>query len=654
MAGRAAEAAAVSALALLVTLVIAAPVLRAPSERLFGMDIVGRHHDPFTVMEQFGRPITVGIYSQPVTDVAGALLARTAGPVAAYNWLVLLTFPLSTAAAYLLARHLALRPAAAAVAAIAFAFSPFHLSHAAYHPHIAQTQWVALYLLALWRCLDAASPTGVAFLGLATAAVVLSNFYAGLIVAVVTPVAIAAYWMAGSRHGERSTRRLAVTIASLVVIAGAGATYAWYQAPAVVVDPTAFAFPREDLFRYSARWWSYLVPPVEHPWLGGIARGIWARAGMSPGLLEQQVTIGWGILALGVVATIGWGARDRQPSLAKVPALAAVAAVALVCSLSPEREIGPFTVIRPSDVLYGIVPMFRAYARFGVIVQLMAALLAGMGVEYLLRARTRRARVACAALLILAVSEYAVWPPALSRDVLPTAAHRWVARQPDQLRVLDCAPLTPESASVEWLTGYRVSLLGAFFDDCTEPHFPQKLAVGGYTHLLARRDTPEGRSFAAQRTPDGLHPQARFADSDVFAVTAPAPSVYTAQMNAFDGREYDDEWTWRWMGSDASWTIVNASGRPMLASVEIEMSAFDRPRGLELRLDGRDVQKLIVEKARHLCRIGPLALTPGHHDLVFHPVDPPTVADTVMNNGDSRPLSFAVGTWRWAVEAEQP
>src|ERR1700730_9111742 len=98
-------------MAAVVTAAMALPVLRAPSERMFGMEIVGRHHDPFTVMEQFGRPISLGVYSQPVTDLTGALLARISGAVAAYNWLVLLSFPLSAAAAYLLARHLALSSA---------------------------------------------------------------------------------------------------------------------------------------------------------------------------------------------------------------------------------------------------------------------------------------------------------------------------------------------------------------------------------------------------------------------------------------------------------------------------------------------------------------------------------------------------------------
>src|SRR4051812_651785 len=143
---------------------MAAPVLRAPSDRIFGMETVGRHHDPFTVMAQFQSAIGPGIYVQPLTDVPGALLSRTAGPVAAYNWLVLLTFPVSAIGAYLLARHLALERGGAALAAIAFAFSPFHIAQSAYHPHIAQTQWIPLYLVALWRCLDAPTPAALVLL----------------------------------------------------------------------------------------------------------------------------------------------------------------------------------------------------------------------------------------------------------------------------------------------------------------------------------------------------------------------------------------------------------------------------------------------------------------------------------------------------------
>ncbi len=516
-------AAAVAAAALVFTAVIAAPVLLAPSERVFGAEIVGRNHDPFTVMLQYLRPISLGLYTQPVTDVAGALLARVMNPVTAYNLLTLLSFPLSAATAYLLARHLALSPAGAALAALAYAFSPFHLAHAAYHVHIAQTQWLPLYLLALFRCLDDPTPKAVGLLAVATAGVTLSNFYGGLIAAVITPVAIAAYWLGRANAAGRSTRRLLVTIGSLLLIAGAGIAYVWSVAPGVVADPVAVAFRRADLFRYSAKWWAFFVPPLQHPVLGDIARRFWLDSGIGGGMLEQQVSLGWGIMALGLVAASRWLARDRRTAaLRSVPIIAALAVAAFVCSLSPERRIGPFTIVRPSGILYGVVPMFRAYARFGVVVQLMAALLAGIGAEWLLRAGSRRGKIACAALLLLAVGEYAVWPPSLWRDVLPTAAHRWVARQSVGLRVLDCARSTTAESSVPWLTGRQLVPAGGQFDDCTAPDLPGRLAAAGFTHLLVRRETTAGRWFASHPPPDGLNRLEHFSDSDVFAVAAAA------------------------------------------------------------------------------------------------------------------------------------
>lgn len=512
----------VAAVAVALTAVIAAPVLLAPSERIFGAEIVGRNHDPFTVMLQYLRPIALGLYNQPVTDVAGALLVRAMNPVIAYNLLTLLSFPLAAAATYLLGRHLALSPIGSALAALAYAFSPFHLAHAAYHVHIAQTQWFPLYLLALFRCLDKPTPKTVGLLAVATACVALSNFYGGLIAAVITPVAVLAYWLGTPRTDGSSARRLLVTAGSLLLLAGGGIAYVWSVAPEVVANPAAVAFRRADLFRYSAKWWAYLVPPVQNPVLGDGARQLWLDAGVGGGLLEQQVSLGWGIIALGLVAVFRWLARmPRSAAYAAVPIAVSVAVAALLCSLSPERLVGPFTIVRPSSVLYGVVPMFRAYARFGVIVQLMAALLAGVGLDYLLNAGTQRGKVACAALLLLAFGEYAVWPPALWRDVLPTTAHRWVARQPVGLRVLDCARSTPAEASVPWLTGRQVVPAGGQFENCTAPDLPGRLAAAGFTHLLVRRETTAGRWFASHPAPLGLRRLEAFADSEVFAVAAP-------------------------------------------------------------------------------------------------------------------------------------
>jgi hypothetical protein len=652
---RVAEVVAVTALATMVTAVIAAPVLRAPSERVFGMEIVGRHHDPFTVMEQFARPISVSTYSQPVTDVTGALLTRIVGPVAAYNWVILVSFPLAAAAAYALARHLAISPTGAAIAAIAYAFSPFHVAHAAYHPHIAQTQWIPLYLLALWRCLDRASPAGMAFLGAAAIGVTLSNFYGGLIAAVITPVAVASYWLVRYRADTRSAHRLAITVGSLLLIAALGMAYASYAAGAVVADRAAFAFPRTDLFRYSAKWWSYLIPPIDHPMLGTTAARVWTETGVHEGLLEQQVSLGFGIVALGLIAICGRLMRERQPaSLAGVPVLIAVAVTALVCSLSPERTIGAFTFVRPSAFLYHVVPMFRSYARFGVVVQLMAALLAGIGVDRLRRVGTTHAQIAWVALVILAVVEYAVSPSALWRDALPTTAHRWVMQQDEHVRVLDCVPLNQESESVQWLTHDRVRLLSGSIGDCTDPNLPRTLAANGYTHMLVRHDASDRLSSADRPPPDGFRVAARFDDGQVFAIAASTSTIYTAAMRGLFPREHDPNWSWRWMGADMTWTIVNTGAQPIAGVLDLELSAFHHARRIEIWLDGLLAQTFVVERSRRMYRIGPITVSSGGHELVFQPSEPPMPAGELINDGDRRRLSFAMGRSSWSLGSGEP
>lgn len=639
----------------MVTGLLAMPVLRAPSERVFGAEIVGRHHDPFTVMQQFEHRLGSGPYAQPITDLTGALIARVSGGVAAYNLLVLASFPLAAAAVYLLARHLAISRAAATVAALAFAFSPFHLAHAAYHPHIAQVQWLPLYVLALWRCLDEPTPAAILALAGATAAVTLSNFYGGFIAAVLTPVMIVAYWLPGRRTGARPLQRLGVTIATLMILAAAGTAYVWWSAPSLLAESSDLAFPRADLFRYSAKWWGYLVPPVAHPLLGPTASRIWEGAGVRLGLVEQQVSLGWAVIMLGVIAIAGWLAgAGPAASRARVPALAIIAAAALLCSLSPERTVGNFTFVRPSALLYEFLPMFRSYGRFGMAVQLMAVLLAGIGIDVLWRLRGRLAKPVCVVLVALAAAEYAVTPAALSRDVLPTTAHRWVMQQAGPMQVLDCVPLTMESSSISWLTAARIVATRDPVSDCDEPDIAQKLAARGYTHLLVRGTAARGPAATQPRAREGLRIDYASADGQVLGVAVPRPALYTAAMSGFSAREHDRHWSWRWMGATAAWTVGNTTPQTVAATLDVELSAFFHARQVTLLLDQGLLQVITVEPARQSYRIGPFPVAPGRHELRFTAVAPPTVARDAIDNGDRRPLSIAVGAWSWRVAGDLP
>jgi hypothetical protein len=332
-----------------------------------------------------------------------------------------------------------------------------------------------------------------------------------------------------------------------------------------------------------------------------------------------------------------------------VPVLLVVAGVALVCSLSPERVIAGWTVVRPSAVLYELAPMFRSYARFGVIVQLMAALLAGIGADLLLRSASRGARLLCVAMVAAIAAEYAVAPSALWRDALPTAAHRWIMQRAEAVRVLDCVAPTPESASIEWLTNHQVTTLGPTLSDCGEPNLPSKLAAQGYTHLLLR--SGQSRPLTFDR---GLEPAAAFADSRILAVTAAVPPIYTMTMTGFSAREHGRDASWQWMGHEATWIIVNHRRLLTVAALDLEVTAFHHDRRISVWLDRVEASTFIAAAGRRTYRLGPFTFPAGAHELRFRAMEPPTIADDVIQNGDRRALSIAVGTWTWLVEGIAP
>lgn len=639
----------VALLATAMTVALAWPVLQHPSTLVFGAESVGRHHDPFTFMRQLVEPQPLGVYSQPLTDVPASWLAAVIGPVAAYNVLVLVTFPLAAAAAFLLGRHLTLSRFAAAAAALIFAFSPFHLAQASYHPHIAQVQWIPVYLLALLMCLDRWSLWRAIMLVSAAAAVVASNLYGGFITAVVTPFVVLSYWWTRTR-GSAGVRSLLATISTLACVCLAGLGHLWRVAPAALTGGSLPTASYEDLVVHSARWWAYLVPPVANPWVGDYVSALWQRADIGGGLLEQQVSLGTGVLLLGGVAAASWFNRRRDAGAHSViPALAAIASVALLCSLPPEGIIASVTVEQPSAWLYGIAPMFRAYARFGVVVQLMAALLAGFGLDAL-RQQGRPARLVGGMLLCLVAAEYLVMPARQSRDVLPTDAHRWVIDQPHAPRAIDCVRRTPETESIPWLTGGRIGVLGSAPEDCRDGNFGSWLAARKIDYVLLRRDSAQGDWFARRRLPPQLTEGPAFGDVRVLEVNGPVPEIYTDETFGFSPLETDEARAWRWMSADATWAVVNTTDTSIQAALGVELQAFHVHRQIEVRLDRAQVALLTVEPERASYRLSFPDIPPGRHIVQFRAVDPPTLVDAVLGNGDVRRLSVALGAWTWRRE----
>ncbi|MQY69883.1 MAG: hypothetical protein GH145_03345, partial [Firmicutes bacterium] len=114
--------------------------------------------------------------------------------------------------------------------------------------------------------------------------------------------------------------------------------------------------------------------------------------------------------------------------------------VALVFSHSPYTEIGPFRILFPSYFMYKILPMFRVYARFGIVVMLCVSVLTGIGLASILGKikNTKKRRFFLSVVFLLIFIEFAPTLPApMVNAVNPPPVYEWLAKQKGDFTVAE-------------------------------------------------------------------------------------------------------------------------------------------------------------------------------------------------------------------------
>lgn len=148
----------------------------------------------------------------PLNDYLGMLLTKLFSSVAAYNILILWTFPLSALGMYYFAFSLTKDKLASAIAGLAYAFSPYHMIRSHGHIDLAQIQWLPFYFNALFMLYEKPSLRR-SFLALLFYVVVLiSSFYYGYMVLILTFIFLAALLVKYHRNPKVSISIVLVTI----------------------------------------------------------------------------------------------------------------------------------------------------------------------------------------------------------------------------------------------------------------------------------------------------------------------------------------------------------------------------------------------------------------------------------------------------------
>lgn len=202
--------------------------------------------------------------------------------------------------------------------------------------------------------------------------------------------------------------------------------------------------PFEDLFEQSARPLSYFLPAAVHPIFGKFTEQFIGSSLYGISFTEHTLYLGWTALVLAFVAFRRWR-RNRRPQVAEkenfyIGFFVFLAVAAWLFSQPPWWNIFGFKLYMPSFFMYKILPMFRAYCRFGIVVMLAVAVLAGFGLKFILeRFKSRKTKLAVTMLFCgLVLFEFWNWPPYKVIDLSKVpAVYYWLKEQPKEIVIAE-------------------------------------------------------------------------------------------------------------------------------------------------------------------------------------------------------------------------
>lgn len=385
--------------------------------------------------------------------------------VFAYNLVLLLSFPLAAVSMYILAFSITKSRWASLISGLIFSFSPYHLWKAYNHLDLALIWPMPLYVWALIKLEKGTVTTQALVAGFFLAANILTNFYYGyfmlLFTAAYVLVRVFQVWLVEKRL--YFTRRVFTFYFLLFVSASAVVLPFTYHVLADARRPLmslqsqlrkeSYQRPLSNLISLSARPWDYLIPSQDHPIFGKFVPRLYdwikTRSGdfktISAPPHERTIYLGWIPILLTILTSyfLLGDHRFRGKYSSLVITILGIAGIMVLISLPPFIFFRGYTVYLPSFFLHKIFPMFRTYARLGVVVLLCTALLAGVSSAWLLckfklSQRSPRSWVLLVFFIGLVLFEFLNIPPSKIVDFGKTPPeYEWLAKQSGNFSILE-------------------------------------------------------------------------------------------------------------------------------------------------------------------------------------------------------------------------
>ncbi len=512
---------------------------------------------PFGVDYSYSPPLLVIFF--------GKWLSIFVNEIFAYNFILLPTFLLSSLTMYFLVHYFTKNRLASLIASFIYAFSPFHFAHAFCHIPQTNIQWMPLYALLLFKLDEERSYRSALFCALIFSLNVFTDYEYGYFMAVFT-VAFVVWrgWFGLRRKSKvqspkspsseaallrrtgKANRKdsllhtckvvvVAVVVAVAIILPFTYSTLktALFAPKTEEIMSKGYVRPFRDLISNSARPLGYLLPSQNNPFFGGFTKKFIKNPLYGGHPTEHTLYLGWVGIVLSIVAVRAWRRKNALMRNAErvmrenrinasthqrinasrikdqgsriqrgVSFFLFAGIVALIFSHSPWTEIGPFRIFFPSYFMYKVLPMFRCYARFGIVVMLCVSVLAGIGLASILgKIRgTKKRRVFFSVVLLLIFIEFAPTLPAPMVDAVnPPSVYEWITKQEGDFTIVEY-PLETDYEYLFWQRIHQKRLVngaqpGTYADkvrkeivDILKPETPGILSYLGAKYVIFHPD----------------------------------------------------------------------------------------------------------------------------------------------------------------------
>jgi len=453
--------------------------------QLWRYEIVLSSSLPWDKIDFIASPfgVSLGLGLRNPIDYFAIVVTRLSNEVIAYNFVIALSFWLSSFFAYLVARKLWQNEWVAILTGIIYGFCPYITWRATQHRTLAHLEWMPLYLLSLFYLRRNRDIRSAILSGAALAVVLVFNYYYGFFMGVATAVFLVCWvgYSLNKRKLQVDWNSVGLVLLALFFSALLSLPWTWSILRTVFGDePSASVIaqiikrPYSSLFHLSARPWDYLLPAIDHPVLGGFSRAIYDSIGNLdlgisnydiPGLWvnwftqkganlhERPVYLSYTAMVLAAFglrkayAQRGQAIQEKEGFIVlffvilffvsiwfSMPAFIPVGE--LVQNLWP--AFPDWKIPTPSKYIYSILPMFRVYVRFGIVAILSIAVLAGFGMrELLMNINHNWKKVGVIALVFaLVIFEYLHLPHNTSIPPVP-AEYEWLSAKDENVIIAE-------------------------------------------------------------------------------------------------------------------------------------------------------------------------------------------------------------------------